>query len=187
MVEKLNGTQPFGSINSGDCMYFSASVQASEDAESFTKKIAEYLTMHPEVYSLPVRSRYPEIPVWAVIRLAELYVSHGLSARPDGRKERPCVKRRCSAGRCPLPCSYPFISCRRAFCFRRRASARFFPRFRCCFLAERAGPARISRCSARRSDFSPFFVQEHFLAAPSDARRGKACDLHYARDGTTDI
>ena len=67
-----SGTQPFGSINSGDCMYFPRLYELREDHDLTQKKIAEYLTMHPEVYRR-YEAGIREIPVWAVIRLAELY------------------------------------------------------------------------------------------------------------------
>ena len=71
-LEKLSGTQPFGSINLGDCMYFPRLYELREDHDLTQKKIAEYLTMHPEVYRR-YEAGIREIPVWAVIRLAELY------------------------------------------------------------------------------------------------------------------
>ena len=154
-------------------MYFPRLYELREDHDLTQKKIAEYLTMHPEVYRR-YEAGIREIPVWAVIRLAELYhVSTDYLLGLTDEKRTAMRKAALLCGTLSLAVFVSFISCRRAFCSRRRASARFFPRFRCCFRAERAGPARISRCSARRSGYLPFFVQEHFLAAPSDALAGE--------------
>ena len=53
-------------------MFFRRLGELREDHDLTKKQVAEYLTMHPEVYR-----RYEkgirEIPVWAVIKLAELY------------------------------------------------------------------------------------------------------------------
>ena len=53
-------------------MYFKRLEDLRADHDLTIKRIAQYLQMHPGVYS-----RYEkgirEIPVWAVIRLAELY------------------------------------------------------------------------------------------------------------------
>lgn len=53
-------------------MYFPRLYELREDHDLTQKKIAEYLTMHPEVYRR-YKAGIREIPVWAVIRLAELY------------------------------------------------------------------------------------------------------------------
>lgn len=53
-------------------MYFPRLYELREDHDMTQKKIAEYLTMHPEVYRR-YEAGIREIPVWAVIRLAELY------------------------------------------------------------------------------------------------------------------
>ena len=53
-------------------MYLRRIYDLREDRDYTQKKVAEYLGMHPNVYR-----RYEkgirEIPVWAVIKLAELY------------------------------------------------------------------------------------------------------------------
>ena len=53
-------------------MHFHRIYELREDHDYTKKFVAEYLVMHPEVYR-----RYEkgirEIPVWAVIKLAELY------------------------------------------------------------------------------------------------------------------
>lgn len=63
---------PIGRIVWGDDMYFRRLYELREDNDYTKKFVAEYLTMHPEVYR-----RYEkglrEIPVWALIKLADLY------------------------------------------------------------------------------------------------------------------
>lgn len=53
-------------------MYFPRLYELREDHDYTKKQVAAFLTMHPEVYR-----RYEkgirEIPVWAVIKLAEFY------------------------------------------------------------------------------------------------------------------
>ena len=122
-------------------MYFPRLYELREDHDLTQKKIAEYLTMHPEVYRR-YEAGIREIPVWAVIRLAELYhVSTDYLLGLTDEKRTAMRKAALLCGTLSLAIFVSFISCRRAFCSRRRASARFFPRFRCCFRAER-GRAR---------------------------------------------
>lgn len=53
-------------------MYFKRLYELREDNDYTKKYVAEYLTMHPEVYRR-YEAGIREIPVWAVIQLAKLY------------------------------------------------------------------------------------------------------------------
>lgn len=53
-------------------MYFKRLYELREDNDYTKKHVAEYLTMHPEVYRR-YEAGIREIPVWAVIQLAKLY------------------------------------------------------------------------------------------------------------------
>ena len=63
---------PFGSISGGDYMDFRRLCDLREDHDYTKKYIAEYLCMHPEVYRR-YEAGLREIPVWALIKRAELY------------------------------------------------------------------------------------------------------------------
>lgn len=53
-------------------MYFRRMFDLREDHDLTQKAVAEYLNMHPNVYRRYERGDR-ELPVWAVIKLAELY------------------------------------------------------------------------------------------------------------------
>ncbi len=53
-------------------MYFRRLYELREDHDYTKKWLAGYLMMHPEVYRR-YEAGIREIPVWAVIKLAELY------------------------------------------------------------------------------------------------------------------
>lgn len=53
-------------------MYFRRIRDLREDHDKSQQEIAEYLHMHPNVYRRYERGER-EIPVWAAIKLAELY------------------------------------------------------------------------------------------------------------------
>ncbi len=63
---------PFGNIALGDVMYFERLKLLRENQELTQQEIADLLNMHRSVYR-----RYEtgerEIPVWAVIKLAQVY------------------------------------------------------------------------------------------------------------------
>lgn len=53
-------------------LYFRRMFDLREDHDLTQKAVAEYLNMHPNVYRRYERGDR-ELPVWAVIKLAELY------------------------------------------------------------------------------------------------------------------
>lgn len=63
---------PNGSVFSGDDMYFRRIADLRVDSDRTQRAVAEYLNMNLEVYR-----RYEkgirEIPVWALLKLAQLY------------------------------------------------------------------------------------------------------------------
>lgn len=53
-------------------MYFKRLYELREDHDYTKRHVAQYLTMQPEVYRR-YEAGIREIPVWALIKLAELY------------------------------------------------------------------------------------------------------------------
>ena len=71
-VQNRSVSLPFGSIKKVMPYVFRRLYELREDNDYTKKTIAEYLHMNREVYRR-YEAGIREIPVWAVIRLAELY------------------------------------------------------------------------------------------------------------------
>ncbi|BDE86541.1 Helix-turn-helix [uncultured Flavonifractor sp.] len=56
----------------GDYMYFRRLADMRNDRDLKQKEVAAYLGLHPDVYGRYEKGKR-EIPVWAVIKLAEYY------------------------------------------------------------------------------------------------------------------
>ena len=63
---------PLGGIQAGDRMLYPRLYELREDHDYTKKWLADRLVMHPEVYRR-YEAGIREIPVWALIRLSELY------------------------------------------------------------------------------------------------------------------
>ena len=81
---------PNGSVSVGDTMYFCRISDLRVDHDLTQRKVADYLNMNLEVYR-----RYEkglrEIPVWALVKLAELY--HTSTDYLLGRTDNPSPPR----------------------------------------------------------------------------------------------
>ena len=81
---------PNGSVFVGDTMYFRRISDLRVDHDLTQRKVADYLNMNLEVYR-----RYEkglrEIPVWALVKLAELY--HTSTDYLLGRTDNPSPPR----------------------------------------------------------------------------------------------
>ena len=81
---------PNGSVSVGDTMYFRRISDLRVDHDLTQRKVADYLNMNLEVYR-----RYEkglrEIPVWALVKLAELY--HTSTDYLLGRTDNPSPPR----------------------------------------------------------------------------------------------
>ena len=81
---------PNGSVSVGDTMYFRRISDLRVDHDLTQRKVADYLNMNLEVYR-----RYEkglrEIPVWALVKLAELY--HTSTYYLLGRTDNPSPPR----------------------------------------------------------------------------------------------